>query len=86
MPKLADRFAMYAIDLLRFGESERRDGLNVSVAAQASLLAKLVEFSGLEAPVVGGHDIGGGIVLRAHLLGGIEFSRISLIDAVVLRP
>lgn len=60
--------------------------MNVSVAVQASLLAELVEFWGLEAPVVAGHDIGGGIVFRAHLLGGIEFSRISLIDAVVLRP
>ncbi|HVF01189.1 MAG TPA: alpha/beta hydrolase [Rubrobacteraceae bacterium] len=86
VPKLVDRFAMYAFDLLRFGSSERRDGLNVSVSAQASLLAELVEFWGLEALVVAGHDIGGGMVLRAHLLGGIEFSRISLIDAVVLRP
>jgi pimeloyl-ACP methyl ester carboxylesterase len=50
------------------------------------LLAELVEFWGLEAPAVAGHDIGGSIVLRAHLLEGVEFSRISLIDAVVLRP
>jgi pimeloyl-ACP methyl ester carboxylesterase len=58
VPKLADRFAKYAFDLLRFGESERRYGLNVSVAVQASLLAELVEFWGLEeAPVVTGHDI-----------------------------
>lgn len=86
VPRLADRFAVYAFDLLGFGESERRDGLDVSVAAQAGLLAELVEFWGLEAPVVAGHDIGGGIVLRAHLLGGVVFRRISLIDAVVLSP
>ncbi len=84
MPRLANRFAVYAFDLLGFGESERRDGLDVSIAAQAGLLAELVEFWGLEAPALAGHDIRGGIALRAHLLGGVEFSRI---DAVVLlRP
>lgn len=86
MPKLADRFSVYVFDFLGFGESERRDGLDVSVAVQAGLLAELIESWGLEAPAVAGHDIGGGIVLRAHLLGGVEFSRSSLIDAVVLRP
>jgi pimeloyl-ACP methyl ester carboxylesterase len=33
-----------------------------------------------------GHDIGGGIALRAHLLEGVTFSRIALLDAVVLTP
>jgi len=86
VPKLADRFAVYVFDLLGFGESERRDGLDVSLAAQEGLLADLVEFWGLEASAAAGHDIGGGIVLRAHLLEGVEFSNVSLIDAVVLRP
>jgi formiminotetrahydrofolate cyclodeaminase len=40
----------------------------------------------LEAPAVAGHDIGGAIVLRSHLLDGVSFSRIALVDAVVLRP
>jgi pimeloyl-ACP methyl ester carboxylesterase len=33
-----------------------------------------------------GHDIGGAIVLRSHLLDEVPFSHIALIDAVVLRP
>jgi hypothetical protein len=33
-----------------------------------------------------GHDIGGAIVLRAHLLEGWPVSRIALIDAVTLNP
>jgi pimeloyl-ACP methyl ester carboxylesterase len=86
VPKLADRFTVYVFDLLGFGESERREGLNVSIAAQARLFAELVESWGLEAPAVAGHDIGGGIVLRAHLVEGVKLSRIALADAVVLRP
>ena len=33
-----------------------------------------------------GHDIGGGIALRVHLLEGVHFRKISLLDAVVLTP
>jgi pimeloyl-ACP methyl ester carboxylesterase len=84
--KLADRFTVYVFDLLGFGQSERREGLDVSIAAQARLLAELVEVWGLEAPSVAGHDIGGGIVLRTHLLEGVPFGCIALIDSVVLRP
>ena len=84
--RLADRFTIYVFDLLGFGESERREGLDVSIAAQARLLAELVETWGLEEPAVAGHDIGGAITLRSHLLEHVPFSRIALIDAVVLRP
>ena len=69
-----------------FGASERCGGRDVSIAAQGRILAELVEHWGLEEPAVAGHDIGGGIVLRAHLLEGVGFRRISLLDAVVLTP
>ena len=84
--KLAGRFTVYVFDLLGFGESERGEGLDVSIAAQARLLAELVETWGLEEPAIAGHDIGGAITLRAHLLEHVPFSRIALVDAVVLRP
>jgi pimeloyl-ACP methyl ester carboxylesterase len=54
--------------------------------AQARLLKELVEAWGLEEPAIAGHDIGGGIVLRAHLLEGVRFSRVALLDAVLLIP
>ena len=84
--KLAGRFTVYVFDLLGFGESERREGLDVSIAAHARLLAELVESWGLQDPAIAGHDIGGAISLRAHLLEEVPFSRIALIDAVVLAP
>ncbi len=84
--KLADKFTVYVFDLLGFGQSERREGLDVSIRAQARLLAELVEAWGLKAPRVAGHDIGGAIALRANLLEGVPFGCIALIDSVVLRP
>jgi pimeloyl-ACP methyl ester carboxylesterase len=84
--RLADRFSVYAFDLLGFGQSERRRDLDVSIPAQARLLAELVEILGLDTPSVAGHDIGGAVALRAHLLEGVTFGCIALIDSVALRP
>jgi pimeloyl-ACP methyl ester carboxylesterase len=50
------------------------------------VLKELVEAWGLEEPAIAGHDIGGGIVLRAQLLEGVRFSRVAILDAVVLGP
>jgi pimeloyl-ACP methyl ester carboxylesterase len=86
VPVLTEWFAVYAYDLLGFGESERGEGLDVSIAAQGRALTELIEAWGLEEPQVAGHDIGGGIALRAHLIEGTSFERIALLDAVVLTP
>jgi pimeloyl-ACP methyl ester carboxylesterase len=85
IPGLSDRFTVYAFDLLGYGDSEPK-GQDVSIATQTRLLTELVGLWGLEAPAIAGHDIGGAIVLRSHLLDEVPFSRIALIDAVVLRP
>lgn len=84
--RLADRFSVYAFDLLGFGQSERREGLDLSSSAQARLLAELVETLGLDTPSIAGHDIGGAIALRSHLLEGVPFGCIALLDSVALRP
>jgi pimeloyl-ACP methyl ester carboxylesterase len=84
--RLADRFTVYVFDLLGFGQSERREGLDVSISGQSRVLAELVEAWELDAPSVAGHDIGGAIALRTHLLEGVSFGCIALLDSVVLRP
>jgi pimeloyl-ACP methyl ester carboxylesterase len=86
VPTLAELHTVYVYDLLGFGESEMGEGQDVSIAAQGRALSELVEAWGLEEPQVAGHDIGGGIALRAHLLEGVPFERIALLDAVVLTP
>ncbi len=85
-PALADTFTVYVYDLLGYGDSPAAPDADVSVRAQAELLAQLLEFWHLDEPAVAGHDIGGAAVLRAHLLHGCAFRRIALIDAVALRP
>ncbi|HET9966008.1 MAG TPA: alpha/beta hydrolase [Rubrobacter sp.] len=84
--RLADRFTVYVFDLLGFGQSERAEGLDVSISGQSRVLAELVKTWELEAPSVAGHDIGGAIALRTHLLEGVSFGCIALVDSVVLRP
>src|SRR5215216_735085 len=86
VPALAEHRSVYVYDLLGYGESEKREGQDVSIAAQARLLKELVEAWRLEEPAIAGHDIGGGIVLRAQLLEGVRFSRVAILDAVVLGP
>ncbi len=86
VPALAEHRSVYVYDLLGYGESEKGEGQDVSIAAQARLLKELVEAWGLEEPAIAGHDIGGGIVLRAQLLEGVRFSRVAILDAVVLGP
>jgi pimeloyl-ACP methyl ester carboxylesterase len=86
VPTLAEGHAVYVYDLPGFGESERGEGQDFSIAAQGRVLAELIEAWGLDEPRVAGHDIGGGIALQAHLLEGVPFERISLLDAVVLTP
>ena len=86
VPALAEHRSVYVYDLLGYGESEKGEGQDVSIAAQARVLKELVQAWGLEEPAIVGHDIGGGIVLRAQLLEGVRFSRVAILDAVVLGP
>jgi len=84
--RLAERFTVYRWDLLGYGNSDQTEGQDVSIAAQARYLAELLDLWGIEPPVVAGHDIGGAIVLRAHLCEGRPFAGLTLVDAVVFNP
>lgn len=77
---------VYVYDLLGYGASEKREGQDVSIGAQTGVLVELLEHWGLTDTAIVGHDIGAAIVLRAHLLRGVEFGRMALIDAVSFSP
>ena len=81
-PALAENYRVHVFDLLGYGTSEKREGQDVSLYAQGKLLARLLEHWELESPMIVGHDFGGAITLRAHLLEGCDFERIVLVDAV----
>jgi pimeloyl-ACP methyl ester carboxylesterase len=86
VPALAKRHRVYVFDMLGFGESERHVEQDVSLVAHAEVLAELLGQWELAQPALVGHDIGGAVVLRAHLVEGAAASRIALIDSVVLAP
>src|ERR671915_1860051 len=86
VPTLAETNTVYAFDLPGYGSSEKREGQDVSLAAQGRVLSELLDHWGLDKPAVVGHDFGGAITLRAHLLEGRDFRAIALIDAVALSP
>ena len=83
---LSFRHRVYLWDMPGYGSSEMRAGQEVSLAAQGRVFHELLDHWGLEAPQVVGHDFGGAVALRAHLLHGAAYSRLALVSPVALRP
>ena len=73
-------------DLLGYGQSEMKEGADVSLGIQNGLLAALLKHWDLQRPAVVAHDFGGATALRAHLLDGCDYARLLLIDPVAIRP
>jgi pimeloyl-ACP methyl ester carboxylesterase len=86
VPLVAREHTVYVWDLLGFGDSRLSPDAEPSIARQARTLAELTEHWGLETPSLVGHDIGGGIVTRAHLIEQVPVRRLALLDAAVLGP
>lgn len=86
VPVLARSHAVHVWDMLGFGDSRPDQGVAPSIARQARTLAELVEYWDLSEPSLVGHDIGGGVVLRAHLIDDVPARRLGLLDAAVLGP
>ncbi|MEO3753132.1 alpha/beta hydrolase [Streptomyces sp. B6B3] len=81
-PALALRRRVFVFDHLGFGQSDQREGQDLSLAAHARHLTRLLEHWGLPRPSVVAHDIGGAVALRALLLEGASYADLTLLDAV----
>ncbi len=82
---LSARYRVYYFDLLGYGQSDRRAG-DVSLAIQNRLFDFLLEYWGLDKPIVVGHDFGGATALRTRLIDGRLYARLILIDPVAVSP
>lgn len=84
-PLLARQRRVYCFDMLGYGRSDKPDG-DVSRGVQNELFAALYRHWGLQDPDVVAHDFGGSTALRAHLLNGLNYRSLVLIDPVAISP
>jgi len=71
--------------MLGYGHSDKPDA-DVSRGVQNGLFAALYHHWGLDRPDVVAHDFGGSTALRGHLLNGLEYRSLVLIDPVAISP
>ncbi|TWI50509.1 pimeloyl-ACP methyl ester carboxylesterase [Pseudomonas duriflava] len=86
VPHLVDYRTVYIFDLVGYGQSEMREGQDVSLAVQNKVLAALFEEWNLHRPDVLAHDFGGATALRAYYLNGLRYASLTIFDAVALAP
>ena len=84
--ELSRSYTVYLYDLLGYGQSEKRDGQDVSLGVQNDVFAALIDHWHLQNPYVLAHDFGGATVLRAHLINGCDYRKLLLFDVVAVRP
>ncbi|MFE7441185.1 alpha/beta fold hydrolase [Streptomyces chartreusis] len=81
-PALAHTRRVFVFDHLGFGQSDQREGQDLSLAAHARNLARLLDHWELSRPSVVAHDIGGAVALRTLLLEERSYQDLTLFDAV----
>jgi pimeloyl-ACP methyl ester carboxylesterase len=79
LPRMTDAgFRVLAMDLRGFGLSDKSFAADHSIAAQADLVARVVEAVGIDRASVVGHSMGGGVAVHLAL------ARPELVDRLVL--
>ena len=84
-PCLARERRVYYFDMLGYGLSDKPDA-DVSRGVQSELFAALYRHWGLGSPDVVAHDFGGSNALRGHLLNGLDYRSLVLVDPVAISP
>lgn len=79
--ELARDRQVFLFDLLGYGQSEMREGQDVSLGVLNVLFAALLQHWELQQPDVVAHDFGGATVLRAHQLNGCDYRRLLLLPS-----
>jgi pimeloyl-ACP methyl ester carboxylesterase len=83
---LARRHRVYVWDMPGYGSSEKSEGQDVSLATESGVFVELLTEWGLTEPIVLAHDSGGAVALGAHLMQGVRYRKLALVDAVALPP
>jgi pimeloyl-ACP methyl ester carboxylesterase len=83
---LARDFTVYLWDMPGYGRSSKRAEHAVDFGVQAEAFAALLEHCDLDRPHLIAHDFGGAVSLRAHLVLGVPYASLMLINVVAIPP
>ncbi len=83
---LARDFTVHVWDMPGYGASSKRAEHAVDFGVQAEAFAALLEHWDLGRPHVIAHDFGGAVSLRAHLVHGVPYASLMLVDVVAIPP
>jgi pimeloyl-ACP methyl ester carboxylesterase len=83
---LARDHTVHLWDMPGYGRSSKRPEHPVDFGAQAEAFAALLAHWGLDRPHVVAHDFGGAVSLRAHLVLGVAYASLLLVDVVAIPP
>lgn len=86
IPKLAERHRVYWYDMPGYGQSGKNAGQKTSLDVQGEIFAEMLGVWALKSPLVWAHDFGGAVTLRAHLLHGVDYASLILMNVVALSP
>lgn len=83
---LARDFTVHLWDMPGYGRSSKHPEHPVHFGAQAEAFAALLAHWGLDRPHVVAHDFGGAVSLRTHLVVGVPYASLLLVDVVAIPP
>ncbi|MEU7743887.1 alpha/beta hydrolase [Nonomuraea sp. NPDC049158] len=83
---LSRDFTVYLWDMPGYGQSSKHADHPVDFGAQADAFAALLAHWGLDRPHVIAHDFGGAVSLRTHLILGVDYASLLLVDVVAIPP
>lgn len=83
---LSRDFTVYLWDMPGYGVSSKHAEHAVDFGTQAETFAALLRHWDVDRPHVVAHDFGGTVSLRAHLVGGVPYASLMLVDVVAIPP
>lgn len=86
IPALAEHFCVHWFDMPGYGQSEMDGSRSTALDLQGEVFAEMLGVWRLSNPSVVAHDMGGAVTLRAHLLGGVDYETLVLMNVVALSP
>lgn len=86
IPALARHYRVHWFDMPGYGRSQKDERQSTALDVQGETFAEMLAFWNLRDPRVIAHDFGGAVTLRAHLLHGVEYEQLVLMNVVALSP